>query len=64
MVAKTIKRGLILAVVVPMAAAGVRKASQVVEKRRGSSRLTRAMRGVADMVSRNSKRGRRWQFGR
>jgi hypothetical protein len=64
MVAKTIKRGLILAVVVPMAAAGVRKVSQVVEKRRGSSRFTRAMRGVADMVSRNSKRGRRWQFGR
>jgi hypothetical protein len=60
MMGKTVKRWAILAIVVPLAAAGARRISDAVEKRRGSSRLTRALRSGADMLHRGSRRGRRW----
>jgi hypothetical protein len=60
MLGKAIKRGLMLAVVVPLAAAGVRRLSQAVESRRGPSKGTALLRHAADALHRNSKRGRRW----
>ena len=43
-----IRRFVIAAVVIPLAAAGVRKVSDVVEQRRGSNRGTRLLRKGAD----------------
>lgn len=45
-----IRRFLFAAIVIPLAAAGVRKVSDVVEARRGPSRSTRMMRKGADTV--------------
>ena len=56
---KTMKRTAILAVVVPLAAAGARRVSQAVEARRGPSRGTRLLRRVADVLGRK-KRHRFW----
>jgi hypothetical protein len=61
MVGKTIKRTVVLAVVVPLAAAGARRVSQAVEARRGSSRFTRLLRRAADALGRNSGRRRRFR---
>jgi hypothetical protein len=44
------RRFLFAAIVIPLAAAGVRKVSDVVEARRGPSRATRLMRKGADTV--------------
>lgn len=44
------RRYLFVAVAVPVAAAGVRKISQVVEARRGPSRGTRLLRRGADTL--------------
>jgi hypothetical protein len=49
-IANLIRRFLFAAIVVPLAAAGVRKVSDVVEARRGPSRATRLMRKGADTV--------------
>ena len=43
-----IRRFVIAAVVIPLAIAGVRKVSDVVDSRRGSNRITRLMRQGAD----------------
>jgi hypothetical protein len=43
-----IRRFVIAAVVVPLAAAGVRKASYAYEQRRGANRVTRGLRQGAD----------------
>ncbi len=43
-----IRRFVIAAVVVPLAAAGVRKVSDVVDQRRGPNRATRVLRRGAD----------------
>jgi hypothetical protein len=50
MFAKTIVRWAALAVALPLGAAGVRKLTQEIEERRGSTSTTRAMRKVADMM--------------
>jgi hypothetical protein len=57
------RRFLVMAVAVPLVAAGARKLSDVVEARRGSSRGTRLLRQGADVLQgtfgRRKKR-RRW----
>jgi hypothetical protein len=56
------RRFLIAAVVIPLAAAGVRKLSDVMEARRGPSRSTALMRRGADTVESvfgRRRRGRR-----
>jgi hypothetical protein len=60
--AKTIVRWAALAIALPVAAAGVRKISQGIEARRGSSGTTRAMRKVADLMHASGRR--RSRFGR
>jgi hypothetical protein len=60
------RRFLIMAVLVPLAAAGARKLSDVVESRRGPSRSTRLLRQGADTLQSffgRSPRRRRW-YGR
>jgi hypothetical protein len=59
---KTIKRFAVVAIALPVAAAGVRKISQEIEQRRGSNSATRLMRQVADMMHAPGSRRRR--FGR
>jgi len=57
-----IRRFVIAAVVIPLAAAGVRKLSDVVEARRGPSRATALLRRGADTVESvfgRRRRGRR-----
>jgi len=62
-----LKRFLVMAVAVPLAAAGARKLSDVVEAKRGPSRGTRLLRQGADTMQgrlgRQPKR-RRFGFGR
>jgi hypothetical protein len=61
-----LRRFVVVAVLVPLAAAGARKLSDVVEARRGSSRGTRLLRQGADTLrgfGRPRKR-RRWGYGR
>jgi hypothetical protein len=62
-----IRRFVVMAVAVPLAAAGARKLSDVVEARRGSSRATRLLRQGADMLQGNFGRQpkrRRFTSGR
>lgn len=60
-----IRRFVVMAVAVPLAAAGARKLSQSIESRRGASRTTRLLREGADMLQgfRRPKK-RRFSFGR
>jgi hypothetical protein len=62
-----IRRFVVMAVAVPLAAAGARKLSDMVEARRGPSRSTRVLREGADAVQRlfgRQKKRRRFAFGR
>jgi hypothetical protein len=61
-----IKRTVVMAVAVPLAAAGARKLSEVVEARRGPSRGTRLLRQGADALQgfRRQQKRRRFSFGR
>ena len=61
-----LRRFLIVTVLVPLAAAGARKLSDVVEARRGPSRGTRLLRQGADTLQglRRPRRRRRWGYGR
>jgi hypothetical protein len=61
-----LRRFLIMAVLVPLAAAGARKLSDVVEARRGPSRGTRLLRQGADTLQgfRRPRKRRRWGYGR
>jgi hypothetical protein len=62
-----LRRYLVVAVAVPLAAAGARKLSDAVEARRGPSRGTRLLRQGADAVQgqfRRPKKRRRFAFGR
>ena len=63
-----VRRFLLMAVAVPLAAAGARKLSDVVEARRGPSRGTRLLRQGADTVQANfgrqKKQKRRGLFRR
>ena len=61
------KRFLVMAVAVPLAAAGARKLSDVVEARRGPSRGTRLLRQGADTLQGRlgrQRKSRRFGFGR
>ena len=60
-----IRRWAVVAVAVPLAAAGARKLSHAVESKRGPSRATALLRRGADLVQGNSRRSRRFGvFGR
>jgi hypothetical protein len=61
MFATAVRRWALVAVALPLAAAGIRKVSQVVEARRGPSGVTRGMRQVADLLG-AGRRGRRHRF--
>jgi hypothetical protein len=50
MIWNLLRRLIITAIVVPLGAAGARKLSEAVEKRRGPSRATRLLRQGADTV--------------
>jgi hypothetical protein len=65
MIPNLIRRFVIMAIAVPLAAAGARKLSDVVEARRGSGRATRLLRQGADTLQgfRRPKK-RRFSFGR
>jgi NADH:ubiquinone oxidoreductase subunit H len=52
-----LRRWIIVAIAVPLAAVGVRKLSGAIEKRRGPSRTTSLLRRTADVLQR--RRGRR-----
>jgi hypothetical protein len=54
-----IRRWAIMAIAVPLAAAGARKLSRAVEARRGPSRSTALLRRGADFIQRGSRRPRR-----
>jgi hypothetical protein len=65
MIPSLIRRFVIMAVAVPLAAAGARKLSDVVEARRGPSRGTRLLRQGADTLQGFRKpKKRRFSFGR
>jgi hypothetical protein len=58
-----IRRFVIAAVVIPVAAAGVRKISDMLEARRGPSRATNLLRRGADSAESifgRRRKGRRW----
>jgi hypothetical protein len=59
-----VRRWLVIAVAVPLAAAGARRLSDAVESRRGPSRVTVLLRRSADAVQqafgRKPRRSRRW----
>jgi hypothetical protein len=57
-----IRRFLIAAVVIPLAVAGVRKVSDVVDARRGPNRVTRVLRGGADAAESLFGRRKRRKF--
>jgi len=60
MVRKAIKRGLIVTVAVPVAAAVVRRISQALESRRGPSKASRLLRHAADTLRSGARRARPW----
>ncbi|MFC3381592.1 hypothetical protein [Couchioplanes azureus] len=67
MIPNLIRRFVVMAVAVPLAAAGARKLSDVVEARRGPSRATRLLRRGADTLQGRfgrQKKSRRFAFGR
>ena len=59
-----IRRTVIMAIAIPMAAAGARKLSDAVEARRGPSRGTRLLRQGADTLQRRfGRQPKRRRFG-
>lgn len=67
MLINLIRRYVVMAVAIPLAAAGARKLSQAVEARRGPSRGTRLLTRGADTLQRTFGRKpkrRRFSFGR
>jgi hypothetical protein len=64
MLLNLVKRYVLLAVAVPLAAAGARKLSDVIEARRGPSRGTRLLRQGADTIQgRFGRRPKQRRFG-
>lgn len=66
MMRNAIRRWAVVAIAVPVAAAGARRLSQAVEARRGPSRGTRMLRNSADQVNRlfgRKPRRSRFRFG-
>jgi hypothetical protein len=67
MIFNFIRRFVVMAVAIPLAAAGARKLSEMVEARRGPSRGTRLLRQGADTLQGRlgrQKKRRRFAFGR
>jgi hypothetical protein len=65
MILNLFRRFVIMAVALPLAAAGARKLSDVVEARRGPSRTTRLLRQGADTLQGfRPQKKRRFRFGR
>jgi hypothetical protein len=65
MILNLIRRFVVMAVALPLAAAGARKLSDVVEARRGPSRATRLLRQGADTLQGfRPRKKRRFSFGR
>jgi hypothetical protein len=68
MIFSFVRRFVVMAVAVPLAAAGARKLSDMMEARRGPSRSTRLMREGADTVQRlfgrQKRKRRRFAFRR
>ncbi|GIF70080.1 hypothetical protein Ais01nite_81150 [Asanoa ishikariensis] len=60
MLATVVRRWAVVAVALPLAAAGIRKVSQVVEARRGPSGVTRSMRQFADLLGMGRRKRRRF----
>lgn len=56
MIGNLVRRWAVVAIAVPLAAAGVRRLSHAVESRRGSSRSTRLIRQAADALQRAAGR--------
>jgi hypothetical protein len=61
-----LRRWIVVAIAVPLAAAGARRLSDAVESRRGASRGTRLLRrsadGVQEAFGRKPRRKRRWSL--
>jgi hypothetical protein len=65
MIPNLIRRFVIMAIAVPLAAAGARKLSETVERRRGPSRTTRLLRqGANALQGIRPRKKRRFSFGR
>jgi hypothetical protein len=68
MIFSFVRRFVVMAVAVPLAAAGARKLSDMVEARRGPSRGTRLLREGADtvqrLIGRQKTKRRRFAFRR
>lgn len=65
MIPNLIRRFVIMAVAVPLAAAGARKLSETLEARRGASRTTRLLRRGSDALRGFGRpKKRRFSFGR
>jgi hypothetical protein len=65
MLAKIVWRWLLVAIAVPLAAAGARRISYAMESRRGPSRSTRFLRRSADTVQQlTGRKPRRRRWGR
>ncbi|MEH1127693.1 hypothetical protein [Micromonospora sp. CPCC 206061] len=62
MIGKAIGRWALIAIAVPLVAAGARQIGNAVEQRRGSSRATRILHRGADTLQRLSGRKRRRRF--
>jgi hypothetical protein len=60
MLATAVGRWAVVAVALPLAAAGVRKVSQVLEARRGPSGVTRNMQQFADLLGMGRRKRRRF----
>ncbi|MFI5893943.1 hypothetical protein ACIA5D_27970 [Actinoplanes sp. NPDC051513] len=65
MILNLIRRFVIMAIALPLAAAGARKLSDAMESRRGPSRATRLLRQGADTLQGfRPQKKRRFSFGR
>ncbi|MEV0394920.1 hypothetical protein [Polymorphospora rubra] len=67
MIRNAIRRWAVVAVAVPVAAAGVRKVSQTMEARRGQSKATRMLHNAAGQAQRmfgHKPKRNRLRFGR
>jgi len=65
MLLNVIRRFVIMAIALPLAVAGARKLSEVVEARRGPNRATRWLRQGADTLQGfRPQKKRRFSFGR
>jgi len=63
MILNLIRRYAVMAIAVPLAAAGARKLSEAVEARRGPSRATRLLRQGADTLGGLGRQRKRRRFG-